>query len=241
MASYIDRYATDEAEYEALKIPTEAVPGDAIKYSSYRDTETRFLGWNGELIENPDLSGSGYLTIPLEVTKHFKNAVKYYRNILRGDTISIVLRRSDEWVVKKYGRRLPKGWTVTYWVHEIDIGQIYIEFDDGRGENFDLFATYEEIKSYYDKLDEPRVRYSLYLNADDYKNWGRYEQSRDIKLPSSWKCTQNGSGGGRAYKATYEFYGPKSDRKAALAAIREYYDGYGEGIEYKLEKVEDSH
>ena len=151
------------------------------------------------------------------------------------------MRRSDEWVVKKYGRRLPKGWTVTYWVHEIDIGQIYIEFGDGRCENFDLFATYDEIKSYYDKLDEPRARYSLHLKADNYENWNRYEKSRDIKLPLNWRCRETVSILGRNYKVTYEVYGPKSDRKAALAAIKEYYDGYGEGVEYKLEKVEVSH
>ena len=230
MASYID--------IEDRTIPKKAVPGDAIRYSSYRDTGTIFLGWDGELIPNPDLSGSGYLTIPLKVTKHFKNAVKYYRRMLKQYGISIVLRGSDDWVVKKYGRRLPKGWRVIYYPDEEIEDQIYIKFDADRGAIFNLFATYDEIKSYYDKLDEPIVSYHLHLKTDDSKDWMRYEQSRDIKLPPTWRCRNIASGG---YKVTSECHGPKSDRKAALAAIKEYYDGYGGGVEYKLEKIEDSH
>ena len=56
MALYIDDYAVSESEFmklatKDLKIPKEAVPGDAIKYSLYRDSGTYFLGWNGELIK----------------------------------------------------------------------------------------------------------------------------------------------------------------------------------------------
>ena len=66
------------------------------------DIQTVFIGPYGVSIANPDNSDSGYLTIPLEISKHFKNAVEFFKNI-------------DYWYWIK-----PYRWILTKHVKQID-------------------------------------------------------------------------------------------------------------------------
>ena len=69
--------------------------GDLVAFSEYRDTCTYIIGKNGELINNPDYSGSGYLTIPYEITQYLYDAVNKYKNI---DPTYIDLRSDDKFI-----------------------------------------------------------------------------------------------------------------------------------------------
>lgn len=200
------------------------------------------MGWNGELIANSDYSSAGYLTIPIEASKHFKNAVKYYGSIL--DDVSrqamIVLRGSDQWVVKKYGKRLPKGWKVFYHPNGEEDDKIVIEFENGKDAEFGLFGTYDDIMYYYHRIYEPIVKYKLKVSTKQYASFKRCTKSQDIKLPPSWKIKRGGSGSGRDdWHWNYTVYGPQSDRKEAVEAINEFYSGACDAVEdteYTLKK-----
>ena len=92
-----------------LEIPTKF--GDVVAFSPYRDTKTYIVDINGNLIPNPDFSGSGYLTIPLEVTKYMRNATKFYQNVLiLRDNSNIYVRHDDLFIAKAYGSALPATW-----------------------------------------------------------------------------------------------------------------------------------
>lgn len=240
MAKYIDATGLIDLENSnsddtssSYPIPEGAIPGDIINYGEERCYKAYFLGWNDALIKNPEAENSGNLVIPLEVTKHFPNAVKWYDSVMKDDEYAIfptiVLGRSDQWVVRKYGRRLPKGWTVHYTPEREDDDCINIDFGDGNSGKFHLFDSYEKIKGYYEGLSEPQMSYKLRVEVKgargNNKRWDMYKNSRDLVLPFSWKCDGglNMSGSGVAtYK--YELSGAEKDRNAAIAAVEKYCD-----------------
>ena len=55
--------------------------GDLVSFNTYRDTRTMFIGKNGKLVDNPDYTDAGYLTIPYEITQYLKNATHKYNDI----------------------------------------------------------------------------------------------------------------------------------------------------------------
>lgn len=71
--------------------------GDIINYSEYRHSKSVFIGPDGVSIANPDNSNSGFLTIPLEISQHFKNAVEFFKNI---DYYDIEVSHTDEFLTK---------------------------------------------------------------------------------------------------------------------------------------------
>ena len=76
--------------------------GDLVNlYAQYREIGTKFIGKNGELIDNPDYTDAGYLTIPYEITQYLKNATHKYRNI---DYSIIELRHDDDFLEKNRKR-----------------------------------------------------------------------------------------------------------------------------------------
>ena len=92
------RYAK---EYDFQKLTKKRLKklqlGDIINYSEYRHSKSVFIGPDGVSIANPDNSDSGFLTIPLQISQHFKNAVEFFKNI---DYYDIELSPYDEFVTK---------------------------------------------------------------------------------------------------------------------------------------------
>jgi len=61
-------------------------------------------------IVNPDYSGTGYLTIPLEITKHISNAYEFYKELLDDKTIETIdISFDDDFIIGKFGKPLPKN------------------------------------------------------------------------------------------------------------------------------------
>lgn len=59
--------------------------GDIINFGEDRQKYSYiYVGPDaGDFIKNPDSSGSGYLTIPLAVTKNLPDSIKYYAKVIR--------------------------------------------------------------------------------------------------------------------------------------------------------------
>lgn len=154
--------------------------------------------------------------------------------------MEIILRGSDGWVVKKYGKRLPKGWKVIYMPNMPDDEKIQIDFNNGRVETFDFLDRYDDIMNYYNKVEEPVIKYKLTVEVTWLDTFKRYELSHDMHIPSTWKCKQAGSSGSSKKSVTnYSVYGPKSDRIEAVQAINDFYSSapcLGKGMEYTLVK-----
>ncbi|KAH0481896.1 MAG: uncharacterized protein KVP18_000454 [Porospora cf. gigantea A] len=82
--------------------------GDLVSLDGYRDCFTVIVTDCG-VIQNPDYSASGYLTIPLEITSRFADAVAHYSDALKVVCFTILeVGGADEALVGKLGA-LPEG------------------------------------------------------------------------------------------------------------------------------------
>jgi hypothetical protein len=220
MASYYD--SEDGISGTHLK------SGDIVNFGDYRYVNAWLFGKDGLLVGNPDLSGSGYLTIPLEITKEFDNAMAHYAKVIDaiGEDITMVLRPDDGWVVETFGKAFPESYEVTY--SGMDEG-IYIKDGKYSGE-FHEGIPYDEIITYFADQREVHASFLAWYEVtgkDNVKKLREHKESAKLTLPQSWVCDSGGGGGGsgKSHQILY-FDGPKKYRKEALSAVKEYYDGY---------------
>lgn len=85
--------------------------GNIFNFGDYRDTQSVIVGPDLIPIMNPDLSGSGYLSIPYEITQHITNAVELYSQYVEGGSIDV--RPDDKYIIEKYGVAMPSTWKIT--------------------------------------------------------------------------------------------------------------------------------
>lgn len=114
------RRAKQVAEFNEMEF------GDIMnELSELRYVNAFIMGYNSNLISNPDFSNSGYLTIPIEITKHLNNAYEFYNDIINDPDISSIIiefKHDDEYIVKLFGKELNVG------------DDIHVEFVDGNDE-----------------------------------------------------------------------------------------------------------
>ena len=80
--------------------------GDLVSFSSYRDTWTYIIGKEGKLVSN-NYGGSGYLTIPYEISKYLDNVMFKYKNM---DSLEFIdIRNDDKWIQEHFGILDPKN------------------------------------------------------------------------------------------------------------------------------------
>ncbi len=146
-------YAYDEKRVtNLLTKPNEKAKykfGDIIQFSdANRDTESYIVGRKGQLVLNPDLSCSGYMTIPLKITKRFFNAIKHYHDYITNvETYSVALelRSDDEWIIETFKRAFPKEWKIVVWYNDGEFEYVSIDFGNGKSQDFNEIPTFDEI------------------------------------------------------------------------------------------------
>jgi hypothetical protein len=243
MARYIKYHLYGDYDTLPTTLPEniDAGFGDIVAFRSYRDTGTRFVGRRKQLINNPDYACSGYLSIPLEITKYYKNGYGHYKNIAldkERPCVSIDLRGKDPWIIQKYGEAMPSEWKITVWHNWGELGDIYIEFNKDTTESFNLDTPLNDIKIYASKLTEHRLTFYAWYNIfgeDNVNNWSEYVRQNKYKLPKTWKLRYCGGGAGMDH--TYDqlkFYGPESDQLKAFDAVKEYYEGFNGKIDWTV-------
>ncbi|XP_078663877.1 uncharacterized protein LOC144906991 [Branchiostoma floridae x Branchiostoma belcheri] len=226
--------------------------GDVLSWSDYRDTHTYIVGKDGALIPNPDYSGSGYLTIPLEITQHMTDARRRYEGV---DVLFMDLRHDDQFIQENFGD-LPEEWKFTWYDGE---EELQITFPNGKMQTFlpgehtkeDIFRWYEGSQKMqssfsvtYDLKGEDLKRFQeKYQNKDDPNDQYAWLRARP-KIPPTWTMEPGGGGGGSdRHHGTFYLNGPAEEAKAAVDAVKEFYDGFQhtttEPVEYSDEEDED--
>ncbi|CAF1277809.1 unnamed protein product [Rotaria sordida] len=192
-------------------------PGDVIAWSDYRADKTYFVDEQRHLLKNQDTSGSGYLTIPLSITRLFPSALKHYASLLGSQSnlvAEIELGPTDGIFVEKFGSPLPE--TIR---NRNDISYMY---------NPEEGTFYVTVVS-----NEKKAAFIVTFNIqgeETYKKWpGRLNSNL---LPSGWSCEQHGSlsGGSHSSKGAWKLQGPEKSKEAVLEIAKKYYDGFGVNI-----------
>ncbi|CAF1309711.1 unnamed protein product [Rotaria sordida] len=192
-------------------------PGDVIAWSDYRADKTYFVDEQRHLLKNQDTSGSGYLTVPLSITRLFPSALKHYASLLESQSnlvAEIELGPTDSIFVEKFGSPLPE--TIR---NRNDISYMY---------NPEEGTFYVTVVS-----NEKKAAFIVTFNIqgeETYKKWpGRLSSNL---LPAGWSCEQHGSlsGGSHSSKGAWKLQGPEKSKEAALEIAKKYYDGFGVNI-----------
>lgn len=203
--------------------------GDLVAFSDYRDTGTYIIGKDGELVDNPDYSSSGYLTIPYEITQYLDDAVNKYQEV---DPMYIDLRYDDKFIIENINTtscKIKKEWN---WKLTLYSGyMLYIKFPNGKEHGFDVSKTSAyKIKKWYEasQKEQSKLQVFFQVKGKKYNKFKKYtEKNREPKIPSTWSYQWNGGGGGyeNSYsKFTYE--GPTDEEEKVIGSIEKYYNGY---------------
>ncbi|CAF3807508.1 unnamed protein product [Rotaria sordida] len=215
-------------------------PGDVIAWSDYRADKTYFVDEQRHLLKNQDTSGSGYLTIPLSITRLFPSALKHYASLLGSQSnlvAEIELGPTDGIFVEKFGSPLPetiRNRNDISYMYNPEEGTFYVTVGKNEAHEFPLDGTKtKDIVDYVEVANEKKAAFIVTFNIqgeETYKKWpGRLNSNL---LPAGWSCEQHGSlsGGSHSSKGAWKLQGPEKSKEAALEIAKKYYDGFGVNI-----------
>ncbi|CAF1293283.1 unnamed protein product [Rotaria sp. Silwood1] len=199
-------------------------PGDIIAWSDYRAANTYFVDEQRHLLENHDTSGSGYLTIPLSITRLFPSALKHYASLLEKESYivaEIELGPTDGIFVEKFGSPLPEMIRnrndISYTVNPEE-STFYVTVGKNKAHEFPLDGTKtKDIVDYIEVANEKKAAFIVTYDIqgeEAYKKWpGRLGTSL---LPAGWSCDQHGSssGGQHHIKGAWKLQGPEKTKEA---------------------------
>jgi len=197
--------------------------GDLVSFREYRDTGTYIIGKEGKLVDNPDYTDSGYLTIPYEITQYLDDATIKYKSI---EPSYIDIRHDDNYIKNNIGI-VDKKWNFKYVYSEYE--GLSVEFPNKKNHEFNN-CTPEDIYNYYlgtlEEQDKIKVSYSFKNEKyDEFKK--NHNGVYDLKINKLWNM-KSGSGGG-GYKSSHgnlNFYGPKRCKNEVLNSINTFFKGY---------------
>ena len=215
----------DLDDYLKIKGVTKYNFGDLISFSSYRDTGTIIIGKNGKLIANPDYSGSGYLTIPYEITQYLNDATNKYKNL---EVNCIDLRYDDKFLKDNFGE-ISQSWNFKF--TRIEENTISVEFPNGKINHFNTDTSAQEIYNFYLGSQKEQATIKLYysINGEKYHEFKNKYGYNTVpsNLPKTWSVEYGSSGGGSGHKhGNIIFKGPFDELTNILDILSQYYDGF---------------
>lgn len=225
----MQRRAQVHALYDTANDTVELCVGDVINCSSYRYAQAWVVGPNFTLIRNPDIDGSGYLTIPRSVTCCFENAIAHYSIPHTPDNnveIVLVLNPDDGGLVKIFGKAFPETYEIQFISSVLDESVFITDTDPVTGiehtGGFDIETPYAEIIEYIN--DRRKTRSSFMIWYNDYSGTSQKLHLSRVKLPKSWRSES----GSELLTDTlnfgiWYFQGPTSDYEHALDAVKTYF------------------
>lgn len=218
---------SDLNEYLKIKGVSKYNFGDLLSFSGgYRSGSTIIIGKNGKLIHNPDFGGSGYLTIPYEITQYLTDATNKYKDI---DFEYMDLRYDDKYIKKHIGI-INKEWNFKFTLYQLE-DTISIEYPNGIVHDFDVSdVSVEDIYNFYigSQMQQSKIHFNYSLKGNKYDEFIlKYGENLLPEIPSTWAVEYGGSGGG--YKEMYgDIYikGPIENLTMILDKLNLYYDGF---------------
>lgn len=211
--------------------------GDLVVFNEYRATGTYIIGKEGKLVDNPDNSYAGYLTIPYEITQYLDNAVEKYSNTY--DLNDIELRYDDKFIkdnINTSSCKILEKWNWKFYYcgnHELNI-----KFPQGEVNTFDVKNTSAyKIKKWYEASHNEQIKFRLYYRVqgeDEMKRFEKINSNNKLpKLPTTWSRYLDGAGGGCDYSfEEYIYIGPKDEKIKIVKDVNKFYNGFYHKIDF---------
>lgn len=193
---------------------------------------------SGTLLENPDTSGSGYLTIPLPISSRFSDALDYYSAVLdgvgRSYVSSVELAPTDAFFAKNFSKKplpasIQKRTDISF---SFDPNEeiLYVSFasKSNDAQDFPLNTTKtDDIIQWISSENEAKDQFTVKFNFQGKETCNKAPRGIISGLPSGWKCQQQGSLmlGESQIQGEWKCGGPKKTKEKARKAIETHYKG----------------
>lgn len=243
--------ADDEGEKIVLKTISEIgnvekynpQPGDVLVLDGYRFSNALIVSSDGmSLVENPDLSGSGYLTIPESVTSSVcENGMEFYRNVWEDEKVNLVILSlipNDKWVEDMFGVGVPFD-HVDISISRGDIEAVYFHFGNEKTWECDFNDTQTKderhtlLSQAYSNSSLPqctiKVQLSLSYDSSSASGVSFFQLRKGLNLTKhspfhSFNVETGGSRGGSSdYSCTYVLTGPHEHSQNVIDAVRTFF------------------
>ena len=195
------------------------------------------------LLKNPDTSGSGYLTIPLSITRHFPDALSHFAVVLdkvgRDYVSSIELSPTDSFFASNFSKTaLPTaivnraGINYSFDPNE-EVLHVSFASDRQRSKEFPLqTTTTDEILQWIDSEHETQAKLVVSYDFQGKDLCSKVPRGIIKGLPAGWQCEQEGSSmfGSDHIQGAWKCQGPEKSKANARKAIEKFSQGFNVGI-----------
>ncbi|CAF1528278.1 unnamed protein product [Rotaria sp. Silwood1] len=198
------------------------------------------------LRKNRDTSGSGYLTIPLSITRLFPSALTHYGSLLEAepDLVAIIeLAPTDGIFAEKFGSSLPEAIRnrndILYLVNPME-NTLYVSINGNDSGGFPIDeTTTEQIIEYINLANEKKAAFFIKCEITGKEIVDKWPQGSIKGLPVGWTCELNGcfASGSDFIKGTWKCQGPESKKEEAYKIVEKYYDGFDVHITWENDSV----
>jgi hypothetical protein len=163
-AIYYDLSASGRLNEDLDKLTSSLKLGDVVRMKDdLRQLDSYIVTIDNKLIKNPDNSGSGYLTIPIEITKHLADACSYYKNMIKTLDVEFgdIELSLDDTTVRKIFKEPSTILQNAYIFYSPYMDQIIVQVGRKTQEFHMSSVTQEEIELAFAKKPSPHPKKNL--------------------------------------------------------------------------------
>ncbi|CAF1153031.1 unnamed protein product [Rotaria sordida] len=209
--------------------------GDVLNWSKDRPTEVYFVLEDRTLLKNPDRSGSGYLTIPFNVTRNIRNALLKYQHVIERigkNNISTIEMHPEDIFIKENWGEVP---------HEILSSNVQFSYDPteeflyvnlphiSKSKAFKLGSTtMNNIQIWFTGAMEDQASFRIKYNfsgSQFHKYHDIYKlHNLNFSLPQTWSVEPGTTDIGHDHcNGEWIFHGDRKHLNEAKKSIHDFY------------------
>ena len=226
----------------------EMTHGDVISDGEHRMNAAKIVNYDESnnmynLVENPDESGSGYLTVPETILCKVTDTVAKYNSMINNSTLAFInfkLSLKDKFVTDRLGNDLPDGYRFEVQFSNGERGEFLVSSPGGQ--EFHSFeaddVTWQTIVDFFEvrKSAMIKILVKVDLMGEDLKNYEEKYGQEDKKyawmtakpgMPSGWTLEKAGSSGGTNKRGwLWNAHGPAQHQPEARHALQQFLQGF---------------
>ena len=141
--------------------------GDTVQFSQYRANQKYFVTMDKTFVCNPDVFENGSNTIPYEITRHLRNAMKIY-NKKYEYADCIYLHCQDEFIKKVIVGNIPESWN---WLlsYESNDNMICVELEESKKNiRVPFGTTVEAVLHYFETREKEHDAFEFVFKLQNY-------------------------------------------------------------------------
>jgi len=211
--------------------------GDLIHFSFINYLESFFVGKDGKLIRNNDITEEGNLIIPYEITRHLDDALEKYK-LIKG-WYMMELDHRDKTLLK-YLKNVNKNYL--YYIiqnyYNKDLA-LKVLFPNNNYRVFEIQKTsMDDIDKFYKGSLLPQIKITVILEINKYSKEKIEYLRKKMILPNVWTRTlQYLYDENEFLRKCIEFIGPEKEKKNLISLLNSYFSPKNILFTYEIQNI----